>query len=450
MNYLSARWQAWKSDRLMSRIIRNSSYLFSSNTAAMALGVVQSIFAARLLGVAGFGMLGTVTVFAATINRLFSFRMGELVVKYMGADLAAERRERAAAVVKVAALVEAGSSLLAFLVMLALAPLAALYLAKDPAATHYFWIYGISILGSSLAEVATGVLQVDNRFRSQALVNLAQSVLTALIIVGAFLSQAGMMAVLMAYLLGKLMLGIAPVVLALGSLRRLLGPGWWKTPFSRLPPRRELAHFGLNTNLSATVNLLARDSELLWVALLLSPVEVGYYKVALAIINLVLMPVTPLISATFPEINHAVALRKWQQLRHLLRRVTILSASWTLLSAIGLVLLGNYLILFYGREFLPAYPALLALLVGYGIANIFFWNRTLLLSFGLPGVALRVSLWAGIAKVALVFVLAPRFGYVAAAALLSAYFVASVAWMLRRGLKELRQAERMAAVEGAA
>ncbi|HSV86674.1 MAG TPA: oligosaccharide flippase family protein [Levilinea sp.] len=450
MKFLSARWQTWKSDRLMGRVIRNTSYLFSSNMAAMALGVVQSIFAARLLGVAGFGLLGTVTVFASTINRLFSFRMGELVVKYLGADLAEGRRDRGGALVKVAALVEASSSLLAFMVMLVLAPLAAVYLAKDAATTHFFWIYGISILSNSLAEVASGVLQVDNRFRGQALVNLAQSVLTALIIVGAFLSNAGMMAVLIAYLVGKLILGIGPVVLALGSLRRLLGPAWWKAPFSLLPPWRELTHFGLNTNLSATVNLLVRDSEILWVALFLSPVYAGYYKVALAIINLVLMPVTPLISTTFPEINHAVALRKWQQLRHLLRRVTILSGSWTLLITTGLVFFGNYLILFYGREYLPAFPALLVLLVGYGIANIFFWNRTLLLSLGLPDVPFRVTLWVGIAKVALGFVLVPRFGYVAEAALLSAYFIVSVGLILRRGALSLHQAERALVMEGAA
>jgi O-antigen/teichoic acid export membrane protein len=450
MKFPSDLWQTWRQDALMGRIIRNTGYLFSSNTIAMGLGIVQSIFAARLLGVAGFGVLGTVTVFASTINRLFSFRMGELVVKYLGTSLVEERRDRAAAVVKVAALVEAGSSLLAFLLLLALAPLAAVILTKDPANTTLFWIYGITILGSSLSEVALGVLQVDNRFRSQALVNLAQSILTALIIVGAFFGNGGMMTVLLAYLLGKLILGIGPVVLAWGSLNRLLGPGWWRAPLSLLPPRRELAHFGLSTNLSATINLLVRDSELLWVAFFLSPTEVGYYKVALAIINFVLMPVTPLITTTFSEINQTVAARKWEQLRHLLRRVTILSGGWTLASAVVLVLFGNFLILLYGREFLPAYPALLVLLVGFGIANIFFWNRSLLLSFGLPVVPFRVMLWAGIAKMALAFVLVPRFGFVAEAALLSGYLLVSVCFILQRGVLELRRAERTVEVQGAA
>jgi O-antigen/teichoic acid export membrane protein len=450
MKFLASLWQTWRHDHLMGRVIRNTGYLFSSNTVAMALGIVQSIFAARLLGVAGFGVLGTVTVFASTVNRLFSFRMGELVVRYLSRYLVEERRDRAAAVIKVAALVEAGSSLLAFLVLVAIAPLAAIYLTKDPATTPLFYIYGVTILGTSFAEVATGVLQVDNRFRSQALVNLAQSILTALIIIGAFLTNAGMIVVLGAYLIGKLILGVGPVVLAWSSLNRLLGPGWWKVSLSVLPPWRELSHFGLSTNLSATINLLVRDSEVLWVAFFLSPVEVGYYKVALAIINLVLMPVTPLISTTFPEINRAVAERSWAQLRHLLRRVTILSGSWTLFTAVVLVFFGNLLILFYGSEYLPAYPAMLVLLAGFGVANVFFWNRSLLLSFGLPMVPFKVTLWVGLAKVALAFVLVPRFGYVAEAALLSAYFIVSVGLILQRGAREVRQAQGAVEAHGAA
>lgn len=450
MTSLRKIWQNWRQDRLLGRVIRNTGYLFSSNTISMGLSVVQSVFAARLLGVAGFGVLGSVTVYASTVNRLFSFRMGELVVKYFGGYLAEKRPDRAAAVVKVAALVEAGSSALAFLLLLALSPLAAIYFAKDPATTPFFWVYGVSMLGSMVLETSTGVLQVDNRFRGQAVVNLAQSMLTALIILAAYFTHSGMWMVLLGYLLGKLILGIGPLLLAWDSLRRLLGHGWWRVKLSLLPPWRELASFALSTNLSATINLLVRDSEVLWVAFFLSPLEAGYYKVALAIINLVLMPITPLISTTYPEINRSVAQRDWPQLRHLLRRITAISGGWTAAAALGLLFLGNFLILFYGAEYLPAYPAMLVLLVGFGMANVLFWNRPLLLSFGLPMEPFRVTLWVGIAKVLLSFLLVPRYGYVMEAALLSGYFVVSVGLIAWRGGVELRRSERMSTPEVAA
>ncbi len=454
MTFIADMWRNWRQDRLIGRVIRNTGYLFSSNTISMGLSVAQSIFAARLLGVAGFGVLGTVTVYASTVNRLFSFRMGELVVKYFGSYLEEKQPGRAAAIVKAAGLVEAGSSILAFALLMLLAPYAAIIFAKDPSTTYLFWIYGASVLGSIVAETSTGVLQVDNRFRAQAVINLAQSVLTAAIIAAAFFfpfanPRLGMLTVLLAYLIGKLVLGIGPLVLALGSLNRLLGRGWWRVKLSQLPPWRQLGVFGLSTNLSATVNLLVRDSELLWVAYFLSPLQAGYFKVALAIINLVLMPVTPLISTTYPEINRSIAGRDWSQLRRLLRRITALSGGWTIAVGLGLLLFGNILILFYGAEFLPAYPAMLTLLVGFGIANIFFWNRPLLLSFGRPMTPFWATLAAGAVKVGLSFLLVPRYGYVMEAALLSGYFAVSVGWIVWRGLHVLGRSEQIGAAEAA-
>ena len=122
MSRLAAALQAWRQDRLLGRVLKNTGYLFSGSTISMGLSVVQSIFAARLLGVAGFGVLGTITVFTSTINRLFSFRMGELVVKYMDKFRAEARPDRAAAVVKAAVLTESGTSLLAFVVLALLSP----------------------------------------------------------------------------------------------------------------------------------------------------------------------------------------------------------------------------------------------------------------------------------------------------------------------------------------
>ena len=450
MKFLSQRWQNWRQDRLLKTILLNTGFLFSSNTANMVLSFVQGVFAARLLGVANLGLLGTITGFASSVNNLFSFRMGELVVRYFHQYQTENRLDRAAALIKAAALVEGASSVLAFLLLLLISPLAAQYLGKDPAIASLFAIYGISILGTLMQETSTGVLQVTGQFQSQAVINLGQSILTAVIIVAAFFFHGGLMIVLLAYLVGKVILGTGPVLVAWRSLNKILGPGWWRASFSLLPARRELVNFAVTTNLSATINLLVRDSEVVWVAFFLSPVAVGYYKIALAVINLVSMPITPLIRTTYPEISRSIAEHSWTQVRRLLRRVTILAGGWTGATAIGLVIFGPLLIQLYGKEYLPAYPALLVLLVGFGFANILFWNRSLLLSLGLPQYAFKTMAWTGLAKVVLGFMLVPHFGYVAEAALLSGWFVISIGLIVWRGLRGMRQAERALAAEGAA
>ena len=74
----------WNENPILRKLARNFGYLFSSNMISAGLSMVQGIFSARILGVAGFGTLGTITIFVTVINKITSFRMGELVIKYVG------------------------------------------------------------------------------------------------------------------------------------------------------------------------------------------------------------------------------------------------------------------------------------------------------------------------------------------------------------------------------
>ena len=109
---------------------------------------------------------------------------------------------------------------------------------------------------------------------------------------------------------------------------------------------------------------------------------------------------------------------------------------------LGLILFGRWIILVYSVEkYLDAYPALIALTIGLVFNYTLFWNRPLLLSLGLPEFPIYVTLIVGLLKLALAFPLVPRYGIVAAGALLSFYYIASVGVMVIRGLQEIRQNE---------
>ncbi len=445
MKFFTELWDTFRKDKLLQKVLKNSGYLLSSNVLSMGLSIIQSILAGRLLGVAGFGVIATITAFASTLNRLFSFRMNELVVKYLGDATAQNQRERAGAVIKAAALGETGSAILSFVILIFLAPYAASRLADDPTTAPLFILYGSMVLANFATETSTGILQVTNKFRDQAIVNLLSSILTAGIVVWAFFTQRGLMEVVWAYLIGKIILGLGTAALGWKEMNATLGRGWWKASFSHLPPLKELSGFAFSTNISSTIILLVRDNEALWIAWFLSPVEVGYAKTALAIINLVQVPITPFISTTYPEINQAAVKKDWTLLRRLLKRVTLISGGWTGLMAIALIIFGPWLLLFYGEEFQPAYVPMLLFLLGLGFANIFFWNRPLLLSLGLPLVPYRISLYCGIAKVILAILLVPRLGLNFEAFLLSAFFIISITLIILRGMREVKKQELAAA-----
>jgi O-antigen/teichoic acid export membrane protein len=444
--------RAWGKDVILKKVVGNSAYLFGSQV----ISAVLSILTANLLGVASFGELGVVIGFVTNINRLLSFRMQEFVVRYMGGFLAQDKRKEAAAILKLAALTELAFSLFAYLVLILLSRWGATSFVKDPTTQNLFIIYGITILGNVMAETATGALQVTGHFRSQALLNLAQSLLTAGLFLIVFLNQGGILAVLLVYLAGKMILGIGPVILALYWLPKNLGKGWWRTPLrGNLPERKPMVQFALSLNFSGTVTILARDSEVLWVSYFFDTTVAGYFKVALAIINLMVMPITPFISTTFPEITRHVAKREWSRLKQLLTRVTIISGAWTGMVAAGLLLVGRQLlfspwslfsrtIYIYEAAYAPAYSVLLVLLIGFGMANIFFWDRSVLLAFGKAGLPLKVSFFAMLGKVGLAFLIVPVLGYLAEAALFSAYFVVSVLLLVLYGISEFRKHSQMA------
>lgn len=450
MKRLLSGIKTWGKDVVLKKVVGNSAYLFSSQ----AIGAVLSILTANLLGVTSFGALGVVISFVTNINRLLSFRMADFVVRYMGGFLAEDNRKGAAAVVKVAALTELATSLAAYGVLALLSGWGAVNFAKDPSMQPLFLIYGITILGNVMTETATGALNVTGHFRSQALLNLLQSVLTAGLFILVFINKGGIFPVMLVYLVGKMVLGIGPVLLALHWLPKSLGKGWWRTPLQgNLPPRKPMIRFAVNSNFSGTITILARDSEILWASYFFDTTVAGYFKVALAVINLVVMPITPFISTSFPEITRHVVKREWNRLKQLLSRITVISGAWTGVAAAGLLLLGRqvlfspwtlfgHTIYIYKAGYGPAYGVLLVLLIGFGIANIFFWDRTLLLSFGKAGLPLKVSFFAMLGKVLLAFLIVPKLGYMAEAGLFSAYFAVTVGVLVWKGLKEIREQSR--------
>ena len=441
------RFHSWRQDPLLRGVVKSSSYLFSSNALSAALSFLQGIFAVRLLGADGYGLVsGTVIVFASNVNRLLSFRMSEVVVKHLGQALVEEKRERAAAVVKGAGLVEAGTSVLAYLALLLLAPWAAAQVAKDPQAAYLFRFYGLVLLSNLVYETSTGVLQATKRFDRLALINMSQSILTAALIFAAFLYRGRAFDVLAAYLLGKTLAGLAVVVLALREMNTCLGRGWQRAPLKMLTDWREIVRFAINTNLSGTVNLFVRDNAPLYLGALrpeaVAQTEVGYFKLALSIINLVMLPIEPFIWPTYAEITRTIAQKQWQATRRLLKRVSTIAGLWTLAAGGGMALLGWWLIpLVYGSGTGPTYPALLILLIGYGFANILNWNRPLLLALGKPSFPLIVAACTGLVEILLTIWIVPAYGYRSMAAILSGYFIVSIGIIVWRGLREISKSE---------
>jgi len=459
--------RTWWQDKLLRGVLKNTSYLFSSNTLSAALSMVSSIFATRLLGLNGFGLVATIQTFASNTNRFLSFRMSEVVVKYLGQALAGDvgvtsnatrastesiattkTNPHVAAIVKGVGLIEAATSILAYLVLVLVAPWAARLLAKDSSVAVLFPFYGLMLLANLVYETSTGVLQAHKRFDRLALINAIQSIIVVILVLVAFFLKRSIFEVLGAYLVGKAVAGITISILAFNQMNQSQGKGWWRTSLRQVRDWREIIGFAINTNLNGTVNLLTRDNILLYLAALspanLTQTYAGYFKWGLSIINFVTLPIDPFIWPTYAEITRTIAQRQWQLTRTLLKRVSTISATWTLSAGVAIAAFGWWLIpVVLGSSSAPVYPLALVLLLGYGTANILNWNRPLLLAFGKPSYPLLVAIIVGAVEILLTLWLVPIGGYLAMAAVLSGYLMVSVSIIAWRGWREIMDRDSM-------
>lgn len=424
---------------IMRRILRNSSYLVSATVLAAGLGMVQNAFQARVLGVASFGLMAAMATFTNVINRFTAFRIDELVVKYVRLFEERKEKKKAAAVFKLAALLESGGSLVAFVLILLLAPLGVRLFSDQSGVESLFVLYGTLVLINIVFDSSDGMLQVFNKFDAKSIIDVSQSILRLVLTIVVFVLGGGLMHIILAELAGRLLRSLAVTTIALRTAKREWGAGWWRTPINTLnKDRRSLLTFAFSTNLSASVSLVAKDSEDLWVSAFLGNVVGGYYNLARQLIGFLQIPVSPLPSTTYPELSRAVAQDNWGAVRSVLRRGSFLAALYSLPVTLALIVFGRQFISLYATpEFSPAYAPLVILLVGYGFANVFYWNRAALLAFNRPVYPTLVNLAGMILKVIGIFIFAP-FGAVAFAALLSGYYLFTVGLAVLRVSQDLR------------
>lgn len=445
MNFLADRLERYFpgifGNELVRRLVRNSGYLFSATSVSAVISMLQSILAARLLGVTDFGILGTITVFTSVVNKFASFRMSELVIKYVGEYTVNKDQHRAAAVFKAAGLTETVTSVFAFGLIWLLAPLGARYFAKDINTTGWFILYGLIVLANFMAESSTGLMQIFDKYRWMAGITVGQSLLVLVLIGLVYINKGGLFEVILAYMTGKIVGALTLSLVAIVEATRRWGWGWWHSSIGLLRGKlQEVTRFAVSTNISATINLVNKDAELLWVSALSSPTDAGYYKLALSLANIAQLPVSPLPQATYPELSREVARQNWDNVRYVLRQGSRMAFAYTATACLGLLLFGRLIIQYiYTPEFLPAYPALLILMAGLLVANTFYWNRVALLALGLPDYPAKVNLIAAGFKITGILLLVPIYGYLASAALLSGFYFISITLNVRKTVSVLRK-----------
>jgi O-antigen/teichoic acid export membrane protein len=424
----------------LRRVLANSGWLLAANGVTGVAGLTQAVILTRDLGVRLYGVLTVVLTVVLVTNRLTSFRMNEFVVKYVSDAMAGAGPRAAAAAVKFSMLIEIAASLLAFGVVMAVAPLASNLFVRETDAAHLIRLAGLMVLAMLVTETSNGVLQAFDQFRRQSVVTAVGALLSLAAVGIASALGGGLDAIVLALVAATLCSSVILVISVLRTVRRECGPSWWRVQLGALSGRlRQAFGFAASANASATLSLVARDADPLWLGFFRGPTEVAYYRLGFQLATYVVLPVTQLAQAFYPEIARQAARHDWEEFRQLLRRGTAVAAAYLVPAiAVTMLLAAPVVRALNGPAFAPAAVVLTVLLVGMGFANLFFWSRPALLAMGRPDYPVKVNIGVAGLKLAGVFIVIPLYGHIGNAALLAALYLFGVSLSVRKVWSEVR------------
>lgn len=427
---------------VFQRIIKNSSYLLSATGVTVVLGMVQAVYELRIITVAEYGLLAVIKTFSTAANQLTSFRIHEMVVRYMRLFTEQKNDVKAAAIYKLACLFESIGAIIAFTLVWLLSPWGAEFFGKDPS-TQPLWIaYGLVILINIVFDSSRGVLQVFTRFDAIAVVNTIQKITTVSLVIYWYFNGGGLYEILLMRIAGKLVGSLGITGAALWTARQKWGRGWWSaSPIMSLKEDfRSIFTFSFSTNISDSISLVTKGSETLWVSAFLGTTAAGLYDFASLLIGYIKIPLSPFSQTVYPELAREIANKKWDSFKDTLVRSSRMAAAYMLPVTVFLLFFGKPLISFaFDEKWLPAYPLLMILLIGQIIDRIFFWNRMALLALNRPIYPTIVNFVGMIIKVGLIFLLAEKYQAHAFAGLLSFYYIFTVGFAVLGVRSELNK-----------
>ena len=434
----------------LQRIVKNSSYLVSATGFTAFLGFIQGSFVVRALGPAGYGLWGAIKDFSGLMNKLLSFRINELVIRFVPYYEEKNEKNKAGAVFRLAGFLESLGAIAAFTLIVVFSEFGARWLTDSQTLIdlnmsmreihRLFVLYGIYLLFNVVYDSSTGLIQVFNKFREQSIITAVQGVLTLIFILIAFFTDGGLRGIILAYMLGKAVGAIGMTWLAMMTARSRWGKGWLFTPFGCLKEdRKDLFSFAFSTKLSSIISVIAKESESLWVNGLLGNAAGGYYSLARYFITLLQIPISPLPNTTYPELTREAAKENWVEVKDILKKGTRLAAVYSVPVSLVLVVFGKLIIRLYSRgvDFLPAYPILVILVVGYFIMNLFYWNRVGLLTLNRPVYPTVVNFIFMMVKITLMFAFIPPMQTTFMAILFSGYLAITTGFAVVRIYSDL-------------
>ena len=272
----------------------------------------------------------------------------------------------------------------------------------------------------ALQKTVLGTLNGLRKMNYFALLNIIQNVsIFALSIILVILFKMGVTGAVFGFVFPTIVMGLlAPVFIK----------DFFKVP-SKLfnTVSRELSWFGFYVVLAGSMGILHTQIDCLLIGHFMGEMEVGYYAVAITLIQGITLLPSAIQKVTSPAIARYHGKKEYENIRRLIKKTMCKTFLITLFLSVLLAIFGRFLIdILFAEEFLSAYPPLLLLLIGYTVYAPIVSVGGTLSSIGKVNITFRIDTLCALINAILNIILIPKFGIIGAASATSMALIITV------------------------
>ena len=391
----------------LSKTMRDIQWSFISLAISSLVHFLLRVVLGRELGASGLGLYTLVFTIYMFGMQFAAFGIGAALTKYV-----AEHNEN---IKKVEEFVSSGvigsfiSGLTVGIILYLSSNVIAINFFHSPEMVYLLKITAFCFPFIALQKTALGTLNGLRKMNYFALLNIIQNVsVSVLSVVLVILFKMNVTGAVFGFVLPTIVMG----PLALGFIK-----GFFKVP-SKLfnTVLRELSWFGVYVVLANSAGIINTQIDSLLIGHFMDETEVGYYAVAVVLIQGIILVPSAIQRVTTPAIASYHGKNEYENIRKLIKKNLAKTFLITIFFSSVLAIFGKFLIVFlFTEEFLPAYTPLLILLIGYTIYAPIVSIGGALSSIGKVDVIFRISTLCALINIALNIIFIPKFGIIGAA-----------------------------------
>jgi O-antigen/teichoic acid export membrane protein len=261
----------------------------------------------------------------------------------------------------------------------------------------------------SMQKTIIGTLNGLREMKWYAILNIAQNLL--MVIVSFF-----MVIVLNMEVMGAVLGFVIPTIVV-GLFSLIFARNLFVTPTKlTVTVLKEISWFGFYVVLANSIGMINTQIDSLMIGYFMEEIDVGYYAVAIMLVQGVILLPQAVQAVTTPSIATYYGKGDFNNIQQLIKNTMLRMSAAIGCIALILAIFGKFLIsLVFTDEFLPAYLPMLILLIGYSIYAAYASIGGCLASVGKVQMLFRIDAICAGLNTLLNIVLVPRFGLLGAA-----------------------------------